>query len=655
MSTLLERPDQRQQDSVGPRPSTWVFRGVVVLLFLLLLAQAWRLQIVDGRAYVGRSAANFLRSAIIPPQRGVIYDRNQTLLASNAPIFVVSVTPADVPQDRMEEVLIRIANELRVALQELEPIVTRRQDRSDYNPYNAIPVRYGVDRDAVMRLAERSAEIPGMQIGVDTMRRYTEGALISHLIGYMGPLPADDSSRLEEQGYSPDDRMGAAGVEQWYEKDLRGRPGRRLYQVEATGQEVGELRREAAQPGNSLVVSIDLDLQRDVMRILEEGLPRSHVGAAIVSDPRTGELLAMVSTPTFDNNIIEESAFYTDAQRQEELQALLSDEVMQPMFQRAFAGNYAPGSVFKLVTGAAALQEKVATRDTIIDSKGVMFVERDEFPEIRDRFVDNAAWGPQNFLQGLSNSSNIYFFWLGGGFEEGGQTIFKGLGVENLARFARSFGFGDLTGLDVQGEKRGIIPDPLWKQIRKGEPWYRGDTYNMSIGQGDVLVTPLQVANATNAIANGGTLFQPQLAKFELNPDGDVVRVFEPEARKVDVEPQHLALMREAMEFAFDGPHLRAFKIEGLRAGGKTGTAEFYGPLDEKGNLPSHGWFTGFAPADDPVVAVTVFVENGSGSGSEEVDGAAPIGARILRRYFGIPDEVPPTPEPTATPAPVAP
>jgi penicillin-binding protein 2 len=351
-------------------------------------------------------------------------------------------------------------------------------------------------------------------------------------------------------------------------------------------------------------------------------------------DPRNGEILAMVSTPSFDANII------GNPSRDDELQQLLQDKEKTPMFPRAFSGQYPPGSVFKLVTGSAALQEGVATRDTVIDSRGVMYVESDEYPGVRQPFNDNAAYGPQTFLQGVANSSNIYFFWLGGGYQEGNKTTFEGLGVDRLARYARAFGYGARTGLDINGEQDGTIPDPTWKQFHKNQGWVKGDTYNMAIGQGDVLATPLQVANTTNVIANGGTLYQPHLAHAELNPDGNTVKDFSanPRGRVVPVDPSNLAIMRQAMEWAFEGPWLKWFKIPGLRVAGKTGTAEYQGPPDTKGNLPTHGWFTGFAPAENPEISVTVFVESGSGTND-----ASPIGARIIRRYFHLPD-IPPTP-----------
>lgn len=623
---ITDRPEaSRTQER--PRVAAWVFRGAAILLFGILTAQLWRLQIVDGRAYVGRSAANYLRTAAIDPQRGVIYDRTGKLLASNAPSFVVSITPADVPRERLDEIVIRVANELRAPPADLQRVIERRKARKDYSPFNPIPVRYDVDREAIYRLAERALDMPGVQISVDSTRRYAAGQLTSHLLGYMGPIPADEATSREQAGYRTDDLLGRTGVEEWYEDDLRGTPGKRLYQVDVSGQEVAELRRDPAVPGNNLRLALDLDLQRDVYTILQEGLGgTSPSGAAVVMDPRNGEILAMVSTPTFDNNII------GDASREQELEAILKDEKLLPMFPRAYAGTYAPGSVFKLVTGSAALQAGIANRDTIIESTGVMYVESDEYEGVRTPFPDNDAWGKQNFLQGLANSSNVYFFWLGGGYQEGDRTIFRGLGVDALAQFARAFGYGDKTGVDVPGERRGLVPDPAWKQATRNERWFKGDTYNMSIGQGDLLVTPLQVANVTNAIANGGTLYEPRLAQAELDADGRVVKSVATRARQVPVDSAQLALMREAMEFAFDGPHLRAFKIPGLRAAGKTGTAEFQGPLDAKGNLPTHGWFSGFAPADNPVVTVTVFVDRGGGKD------AAPIGARILRRYFNLPD-----------------
>src|SRR5258708_15004056 len=336
----------------------------------------------------------------------------------------------------------------------------------------------------------------------------------------MGSISADEADQRQQEGYGLDDHIGAAGIEQAYEKDLRGQPGKRLYQVEVTGQEVGELRRQDAQPGRNLVLTLDLELQRDVTRILQEGLRNAPGGAAIVMDPRNGEILAMASTPSYDANII------GNPSRDDELKQLLNDQQNTPMFPRAFSGQYPPGSVFKLVTGSAALQEGVANRDTVIHSKGVVYVEADEYPGVRQPFNDNFAYGPQTFLQGVANSSNIYFFWLGGGYSEGTKTIFEGLGVDRLAKYARAFGYGERARPDIAGGADGTIPDQTWKQFHKNQPWFKGDTYNMSIGQGDVLATPLQVANTTNVIANDGMLYQPHPARAEFDAAAKVLTDF---------------------------------------------------------------------------------------------------------------------------------
>src|SRR5215207_3780311 len=221
MIPSLDRLEQAPAEQ-GPRASTWLFRGVVLLLFGVLTAQLWRLQVVEGQAYTNRSAANWLRQAVIPPQRGVIYDRHRTLLATNSPIFVISITPADVPKGRMPEIVIRVANELRVAPEDIQRVIDARQARKDYNVFNPIPVASNVDRAAVMRISEHQLDMPGVQVGVESTRRYTEGALIAHIIGYMGAISAEDADQLLLDGYGLDDHIGAAGVEQAYERDLRG-------------------------------------------------------------------------------------------------------------------------------------------------------------------------------------------------------------------------------------------------------------------------------------------------------------------------------------------------------------------------------------------------------------------------------------------------
>ncbi|MBI4493396.1 MAG: penicillin-binding protein 2 [Chloroflexi bacterium] len=613
-----------------PGHHSLIFRVVVLLGFAIIIAQLWRLQIVEGAQFRERADNNRIRPTSIPAARGIVYDRQGRLVAANAPIFVVSAVPADLPRKREQEVIGLLAELLREPAEPLLGTYLKRREKGD--ALTSIPLQYNAPREAIMRIEEHHLDLPGVVVSVEPSRTYVQGPLLAHLVGYTGVLSPDVVGEAEFQrriamGYAHTDRVGVAGLEQSYEDFLRGEPGRRMVEVDVTGRVVNELHQEPPTAGHNLILTIDLELQRSVEAILRRGLTRSPVGAAVVMRPETGEVLALASLPSFDNNI-----FTAAGGREGELERLLTDQE-QPLFNRALAGLYPPGSTFKLVTGAGALQEGLVQRDTIIDSKGAIYVPHDQDPNYRERFPDWAPLGKMNLIQGIANSSNVYFFYLGGGYE---PEQFTGLGNERLAQYARLLGYGTPTGLDVPGEAAGVVPDEAWKLREKGQRWFKGDTYNMSIGQGFVQATLLQVANMTNVVANGGLLLKPRLVRAITDSRGEMVRRTEPELRwRVPVEPRHLALLAEGMEAGFHtGQLLTEFYTPRLRIAGKTGTAEYFGDRDEKGNLPTHGWFTGFAPADAPEISVTVFVQQGSGSHD-----ATPIAMRILRNYFGLDDE----------------
>lgn len=606
-----------------------LFRIAIAVAFLVLTAQLWRLQIVEGTTYRQKADNNRIRKAVIAPPRGIIYDRNGVIVASNAPIFVVSVVPADLPDRRESAVYLRLGELVGVDAYKVQQAVNKARAEGDL--FTPIRVKTNVDRVIVMRLEERHLDLPGVVVSVDSRREYDHGPLLAHVLGFTAQISPSLLGQTEydsriAQGYSPNDQIGASGLEDQYESELRGRAGRRLYEVEAGGRDVGELQRENPEPGHNLVLTIDTELQHDATEILRQGMTPDSSGVAILTDPSNGEVLALVSLPTYDNNI------FAMSERDDEKEPLLQDP-KKPLFPRATAGLYPPGSTFKIVTAAGALQEGVATRDTVIESKGAIFVADDSNPNFKRRFPDWAVLGKLNFIAAIANSSNVYFFYLGGGYEPEG---FVGLGNARLAHYARLFGYGAPTGIDLPVEEAGTIPDEEWKQSHLGQPWFKGDTYNMAIGQGFVQATPLQVANVTTAIANGGTLFRPRLVKDVIDSEGRVVRSMPPTAtRTVGVDPVHLRTIAEGMESGFTiGTLLKKFRIPDLRVAAKTGTGEYEGPRDANGNLPTHGWFTAFAPADNPQIAVTVFVEKGSGSKS-----AAPIGMRLLRRYFHLPEE----------------
>jgi penicillin-binding protein 2 len=631
-----------------------LFRAAVLVTFALLAAQLWRLQIVEGPQLRQRADNNRVRVSPISPPRGVIYDRKGTLAASNAPIFVVSIVPADLKAAQEPDTYARLSKLVDVPVPEIREAVEKR--KASGHTFDPVPIKSNVPREDALLIEQDLASLPGVHVSVESARKYTEGRLLAHILGYLGPIspavlsPAEYKQKIEKDGYTINDKIGAAGLEDTYESVLRGRPGRQMYEVEASGREVGTLRVERAEPGKNLVMTIDLDLQKAVTQLLSEGLYHGSVGVAIVSDAKTGEILSLVSLPGYDNNV------FGDDSREDELAALLKD-TEQPFFHRAIAGNYPPGSTFKLVTGLGALQEGVSSRNTIIESKGILWVPHDFYPGQRQAFPDHSVLGKLNYPQAIANSSNIYFFYLGGGFEPEG---FVGLGNERLARYARMIGFGAPTGLDLPGETAGTIPDEDWKIQRVGERWVKGDTYNMSIGQGYVESSPLQVHNMTSMIANMGKVLRPRIVRQIVDSDGNVLSTAQPEVvRTVDIDQRYIATTIEGMELGFSGPLLRDYKVPGLRIAGKTGTAEYGQATNPQGELPTHGWFTGFAPVDDPKVVVTVFVERGSSTRD-----AAPIAARIFRHIFGFPDvptkpPVPPTPQtapaPGAPPAPARP
>jgi penicillin-binding protein 2 len=408
-----------------------------------------------------------------------------------------------------------------------------------------------------------------------------------------------------------------------YESILRGVVGRKQVEIDASGREMRTLDATPARPGLSVVLTLDLDLQQKVTEILQQAMANgSRNGAAVVLDVRTGEVLAMVSLPSFDNNVF--SKTLTD----EELRALL-DDPGRPLLNHAISEMYPPGSIFKQVTGVAALQEGVATPNTTITSHGYITVPNQYDPSIRYVFRDWSALGTLNFYGGVAMSSDVYFYYLAGGYYENGREIFRGLDIDKLAEYARAFGLGATTGVDLPGESPGLVPDPAWKDSTLHEPWVIGDTYNMGIGQGYVATTPLQMALVTAAIANDGDVLVPRVVKDLVDTNGNVVTPFQRTVRRrLPVDPSHLSVFREAMRQAVSWGTAKDASVNGVQVAGKTGTAEFGEPLP--GNkYETHAWFSGFAPSDDPQVAVVVFLEKGNGARN-----AAPTGARILDYYF---------------------
>ncbi len=614
------------------REKIFYFGLFVVLLFGILTIQLARLQLVKGDEYRARAETNRLRQEAILPTRGLIYDSAGQPLVENRAAFSAAVVAADIPdvdesgvsnvcRDRCLDITIALQNHTGVPAGEIEAVILERSESND--PFTPIIIKDNLSNETAFALREKLAELPGVRVVVEPVREYRESVLLSHILGFVGPVDGEEFARLEAAGYQFDDRIGKAGVEFSYESILRGSVGTRFVEADASGRKIQVLEEVPAQAGLNVVLSIDMELQRQVEAYLREGMGESQNAAAAVIDVNTGELLAIVSLPNYDSNI------FSGEVDEVALQALIEDPG-KPMLNHAIGEMYAPGSTFKQVTGLAALQEGVANAGTEIFSPGYLDVENEFVPGLFNRFRDwRSDLGTMNFYRGLAMSSDVYFYYLSGGFIEDGKFAFQGLGEERLAGWARQFGLGESTGIDLPGESEGLVPDGAWKESTFGEGWLLGDTYNFGIGQGYLSTTPLQMLLVTAAVANGGDVLIPHVVKELTDANGESVPLRrETVKRNLNIDSQNLAIMREAMRQSVDDGAAFTAAVSDLVVAGKTGTAEF-GPEIEPNVFLEHGWFTGFAPFDDPEVAVVVFMELGNGFRT-----AAPVASKILDYYF---------------------
>lgn len=596
-----------------------LLKAFILLLFGVLLLQLARMQILDHDSYVTRAEVNRLR--VVPEQaaRGLIYDSNGEQLVENEAIFSAAIVPADVPEEEFLLLVAEVSQLTGADGREIGEKVRAAQQSND--PFTPVIIEEDIDQETAFRLRERQPELPGVRVVVESVRNYPIGPLASHYLGYVGRIDSEEYAELKDRGYQVSDRLGKAGVEYTYESVLRGTPGYAQVEIDAAGQEIRTLRSMPPKPGGNLVLALDLDLQRKTTEFLQAAMEAgdSKNAVAIVMDVNTGGLKAMVTLPSYDNNIL------TDPTDQERLPALMADPA-KPMVNHAIAEVYPPGSTFKIVTGTAALQEGVATPDTTIASYGSITIPN-EWGGEPQVMLDWKSHGVMNFYQGLAWSSDVYFYYLSGGFES-----FQGLGADRLARYAREYGFGAPTGIDLPGEAAGLVPDPTWKEETfEDAVWTVGDTYNFGIGQGYLSVTPMQLVRVTAAIANGGDVLVPKALREVVDDEGNVILALEPDvANKLPISQENLSVMRESLRQAVDYGPAQTGASSVVSIGGKTGTAEFGEQSAEGKYATSHAWYTAYAPFDDPEIAVVVFLEKGVGATH-----GGPVAKQILDYYFG--------------------
>jgi penicillin-binding protein 2 len=600
--------------------------GMAILLGAsLLVVRLFAMQVGASTHFAALAAQNRAVLQAIPSTRGVVYDRKGKPLVSNVASYSVKIRPADLPESKRQAVV-----EALGALVGKDP--TDINIEIDSNPgsrYDLVRVAADVDPTIANFIAESGQELPGVQVVIETRRHYEMGPLYSQILGYTGPINGDELADLHDQGYLPDDLLGRAGLEATYEDVLRGVYGIETVERDATGRKTQVLQTDREPvPGDSLRLTLDTREQQLAEKALRWGMKAAGLkrGVFIAMNPQTGEILAMVSLPTYDDNAFAEGISASAYQK-------ILDDPNKPLLNHAVQAHYPPGSTYKMITAIAALADKKLTPTTELRTAGYLTIGTTKFVDWNGR-----GFGLCNLTCGFAHSSDTFFY----------QAAAR-VGIDRLAYWAHQFGLGERTGIDLLAEARGIVPSEQWKLDTLGEPIYPGDVYHAGIGQGYDTVSPIQLLNAYCAVANGGTLYKPQLVGDIIGPDGSVVRPFQPEViRKIDIDSGVLKTMRVIARNVQLVRHTYNLVDLPIVMAGKTGTAEF-GIPDAKGLLPYHTWFVGFVPknpwktASDPNgfkavarndanLAILAFAYDSNTRGNA----ATEIAKYFLQLHFGI-------------------
>ena len=554
--------------------------GLIILLGVgALTARLAYLQIARGTDYKVLAAGNRTVVQAIPSSRGLIYDRTGRVLVTNIPTYAVKVRPADLPFSRRDEVVSRLSVLTGIPASTIIETI----DANPGSRFDLVRIARNVPIDTARLISEARLDLPGVEVEVEARREYAYGPLLSQILGYTGPVGPDQLPDLRSAGYLPDDLLGKTGIEATYEAELRGTYGSELVERDATGRRLQVLETiSEAEAGASLTLTIDTHEQELAEKALRWGMEEAGLkrGVVIAMNPQTGEVLAMVSLPTYDDNAFARGISNTD------YAALLADPD-KPLINHAVNAHYPPGSTYKLVTGLGGLADDKITASTKLLTQPFLTLGTTKFYDWNRR-----GWGPCDMNCGFGHSSDTYFFQVAGM-----------LGIDRLAYWAQEMGFGEKTGIDLPGEVRGTVPSNQWKQDTLGAPIFPGETYQAGIGQGYDVVTPIQLINAYAALANGGKLYKPQIVRDIIGPDGQVVRPFEPELiREVAVPAADLRTMRRAARNVVLIRHTYNLVDLPIVIAGKSGTAEF-GTRDRQGRLPFHSWFVAFTPKDPTIKA----------------------------------------------------
>jgi penicillin-binding protein 2 len=680
----------RNEKTAAQGLEPWRFYAIYILLGLILVFYVIRLfslQIINGEEYLAQAEENRLSQVSESTTRGNIYDRNGIVLAQNVASYDVVITPAYLPADpgtteniyRELSALIDIPVTYGVINDTTVKFFTPCQTDfgmkeivliGDTNePFSPVQIKCNVSPEIAMIIRGKENEWQGVGVAVQQVRQYPTGNTTSEVIGFLGPITAEDEDYYVDRGFvSGRDKIGFAGIERELNDILMGKNGSRLIEVDNAGKEIRDVQPPVEPvPGQNVYLTIDSRLQTAARSILIGELDfwntylgriLSLNGVIIAMNPKTGEILSMVSYPNYENNRLERfiPEYYYNQ---------LASDPLKPMLNYAISAEQPPGSVYKIVASIGALNEGVVTPEQQLECPGTISVIQKYSPNDPGTprlfyGYDRAGHGICDFLKGFRLSDNVYFYKIGGGFND--EVPGNGLGAYRLAEYAKALGYGRYTGIELPGEVDGLVPDPTWKRIYRAENWATGDTYSTAIGQGYVLATPLQVLTSFAILANDGKFMQPTLIKNVSDSQGNITKPFEPElvwditkdplinvlddnnkptGEKIVVDPWVVAKVKEAMRLVVvDGTITKEVEFvgESIPSAGKTGTAEYCDNVAQAKNLcqqeswPTHSWYVGYAPYNDPEIAVIAFVYNGG----EGASVAGPMVIKTLNSYFAL-------------------
>jgi len=599
--------DRRDVSEQGIKLRLTMMSAFVVVLFVVLGARLFFVQVILSESYLELANGNRVRETILYAPRGKLLDRSGVVIADNTLSFQLSATPFLLESDELDrnEDINFVARILKKSPEDLKE--TLEENTLEY--VLPIIVAESLEHGQALLLESRMPTLKGFSVDEIPIRKYDASAGLAHVVGYSGRVSELDLENDTTSTLLPTDFKGKTGAEFAFDQRLRGSNGWIRFEVDALGRPIRIIDQKEPNPGEDIYLSIDINVQKKMANAMVDQMKKSKTSrsSGVAVDPNNGEVLAMVSLPAFDNNLFTQGISHKDFNK-------LNNDPDQPLFNKALSGGFTSGSIIKPLVASASLQEGVVTPSTIINDNGALtlpggFTFLGWRPE---------GLGPMDVRSAIAWSSNIYFYTVGGGF--GG---IEGLGGERLAKYYREFGLGERTGINLPNESPGRVPDEAWKLEHKGEPWYQGDSYNIAIGQGDLLISPLHITMAEASIANNGLLLTPQIER------GAERKI----RREVAIDKKNLQIVREGMRKVLTGGTTCecTFKDVGVKVAGKSGTAE----TDTPGGKRPHAWFTAFAPfsespQDKPEILATVLVEEGSGGSLF----AAPVIAEAFEEYF---------------------